>query len=496
MKLESIIGIPKGHPQGRLVTAFVVLSLVAIFAALFLEMPALALIPAGLAVCWLAMVDVQKVFFLMMGCIPISTEVSLPGGLATDLPSEPLMWLLTLAGIGWFAKNWRQVDVRFFRHPITLALFAHLFWLIICVSTSQNFLISFKSLLAKGWYVIVFYFWAARFLQETRDFKALLWWFFVPLFLATISVIYRHAGFDFSFESINGCLEPFFRNHVMYACLLAIFLPFAWYGTYWYRRYSGAWWLLVAGVGVFLLGIGFAYTRAAYGALVLAIGVYWVLRWRLMKAALVAVALFFTAFITFLGTRDNWLLFAPEYEKTITHQRFDRLLEATTKLEDISAMERVYRWVAASYMIRDRPVLGFGPATFYTYYKNYTVTSFRTYVSDNPEKSSTHNYYIMVTVEQGLPGLLFFLLFCVVVMLKGERVYHQTKTLQRRVALLSAVLCFVLINILMLMNDFVETDKIGSLFFLSAAILVNIDLKNRDEAAAEKDLSPPTPEGL
>jgi len=34
---------------------------------------------------------------------------------------------------------------------------------------------------------------------------------------------------------------------------------------------------------------------------------------------------------------------------------------------------------------------------------------------------------------------------------------------------------------LMLMNDFIETDKIGSLFFLSAAILVNIDLKNREE---------------
>lgn len=198
-----------------------------------------------------------------------------------------------------------------------------------------------------------------------------------------------------------------------------------------------------------------------------------------MKAALVATTLVLAGFITFVGTRDNWLLFAPEFEKTITHQRFDRLLEATTKLEDISTMERVYRWVAASYMIKERPVMGFGPATFYTHYKNYTVTSFRTYVSDNPEKSSTHNYFLMMAVEQGLPGLLFFLLFCVVVMLKGESVYHQTKERSIRVALLSALLCFVLINILMLMNDFIETDKIGSLFFLTAAILVNIDLKNK-----------------
>jgi O-antigen ligase len=299
--------------------------------------------------------------------------------------------------------------------------------------------------------------------------------------LVTISVIYRHAGYGFTFETINGSLEPFFRNHVMFACLLAIFLPFAWYGTYWYRRFSGAWWLLILGVLVLLTGIGIAYTRAAYGALVLAIGVYWVVRWRLMKATLVAVALVFALFFTFLGTRDNWLLFAPEYEKAISHQRFDRLLEATTKLEDISTMERVYRWVAATYMVKERPLLGFGPATFYTYYKNYTVTSFRTYVSDNPERSSTHNYFLMMAVEQGLPGLCFFLLFCIVVMLKGETIYHLTLERSTRVALLSALLCFVLINILMLMNDFIETDKIGSLFFLSAAILVNIDLKNRDK---------------
>ena len=35
-------------------------------------------------------------------------------------------------------------------------------------------------------------------------------------------------------------------------------------------------------------------------------------------------------------------------------------------------------------------------------------------------------------------------------------------------------MCFILIDMLMLMNDFVETDKIGSLFFMSVAMLVNL----------------------
>jgi len=135
--------------------------------------------------------------------------------------------------------------------------------------------------------------------------------------------------------------------------------------------------------------------------------------------------------------------------------------------------------VAASAMIQDKPLLGFGPGNFYFFYKNYTVSSFKTYVSNNPERSGMHNYYLMTAVEQGIPGTLIFVGFCFFVMLRGEKVYHQTLDPSRRRMLLAAMLCFVLIDLLMLMNDFVETDKIGSLFFMSIAILVNIDLGNR-----------------
>ena len=165
-----------------------------------------------------------------------------------------------------------------------------------------------------------------------------------------------------------------------------------------------------------------------------------------------------------------------EHAKQIL-DRSENLLEATTKLEDISTMERVHRWVAASYMIKEKPWTGFGPGTFYFHYKNYTVSSFKTYVSDNPERSGIHNYYLMVAVEQGLPGLLFYLLFCAVVMLKGEQIFHHTLDASRRRTLMAALLCFSLTNLLMLMNDFVETDKIGSLFIISVAIIVNVDLK-------------------
>ena len=471
--IQQLTAVSGKHPQGWLVAVCMLVSLVSVWAGIALGALWLVLAPAALLIAWLVLVDIRKVFYLMMGAIPLSVEQALPGGFATDLPSEQFMWLLTLVATGWFLLNWRKVDGKFLKNPVTIALLAHLFWIIVTMASSQVFFISLKYTLAKGWYFIVFYFLAARFLKEERDFKDFLWWFFIPLVYAITTVVVRHAAKGFTFEEVGYVMWPHFRNHVMYACLLAIFLPYIWYGTYWYKRFSWKWLILAGGILYLLFANNFAYTRAAYVALVAAVGVVWVVRFRLMKATLVAVALFFTAIVAYLGTQDNWLAFAPDYEKTISHTSFDNLLEATVKLEDISTMERVYRWVAASYMIKDRPLTGFGPGCFYTFYKNYTVSSFRTYVSDNPERSGIHNYFLMVTVEQGIPGLFFYLLFCVVVMLRGESLYHSTRTLWRRNMLMAALLCFVLTNLLMLMNDFVETDKIGSLFIMSAAILAN-----------------------
>ncbi|MFN8302693.1 MAG: O-antigen ligase family protein [Saprospiraceae bacterium] len=482
----GIIAVPAERPGNAGVALAGLAGIAAIWGAVWLDKLWLMALPFALLLLWWTVVDFHRIFFVMLACIPPSIEMDLPGGFGTDFPSEPLMWLLTLASVFWFIRNWRSIDGRFLRHPVTLALFIHLVWMAVSVAASEDAVVSFKFLLAKGWYVIVFYFLAGRVLDSTRAWKSLLWWFFIPLLITALIVLARHAPTGFSFKTVNFVMGPFYRNHVVYACLLAIFLPFVWYGAWWYRRWSWQWLLLTGGILVFLVGINFAYTRAAYVALVAAIGIRWLVRRRLMKATLVAVTLIFTLFVSWVSTRDNWLMFAPDYQKTVTHTRFDNLLEATTKLEDISTMERVYRWVAASAMIQDKPVLGFGPGNFYFFYKNYTVSSFKTYVSNNPERSGMHNYYLMTAVEQGIAGCFIFIGFCFFVMLRGEKVYHQTQDPARRRILLSAMLCFVLIDLLMLMNDFVETDKIGSLFFMSIAMLVNIDLGNRAQNEAQR----------
>jgi O-antigen ligase len=275
---------------------------------------------------------------------------------------------------------------------------------------------------------------------------------------------------------------PFYRNKVAYACMLAVFLPFAWYTRKGYGPWTRPWILMSLAVGLILVGIQFSYTRAVYGMVALAALSYFVVRRRLMKWVLIAAALLAALYVGAMLHHNNYLDHKPDYNKAITHDRFDDLLQATTRGRDVSTMERVYRWVAGGNMVGQRPWLGFGPGTFTYFYRSHTVSGFRTYVSDNQEGSGIHCYYLMVLVEQGFPGLLFFLGLVFLVLLTGERVYHESEDPGRRRMVMAALLTTVIIDGLLVMNDLVETDKIGSFFFLCMAILVRADLANRRSA--------------
>jgi len=164
--------------------------------------------------------------------------------------------------------------------------------------------------------------------------------------------------------------------------------------------------------------------------------------------------------------------YAPNYQTTVAHYKFDNLIEATYKLEDISTMERVHRWIAGFNMVDKKPYSGFGPGTFYPHYMGFTVTSFQTYVSHNPEKSGIHNNYLMVFVEQGVFGFLILLCICIIPIIIGERTYHALSVPWQKSLVMAATISIILVDCVLLMNDMLQADKVGPLFFLSIAIIV------------------------
>lgn len=435
-------------------------------------------IPFGL---WIGS-DYKKLLYLFFITVPFSIEYNFTSSLGTDLPSEPLMWLMFGTSLVIFSSKLGTANFKKYSNPITFLLVAHLCCFLISTVLSEIFVQSFKQVLAKLWYVIPFYFFAIHVIKDTKELRKL---FGLGIFFLTISVIIvlvKHYQMDFEFDKINKAVAPLFRNHVNYACIIVLLVPYLW-ALLVTQKSNFLKQFYLAVLLIFIVAIYFSYTRAAIIALILCIPIYLTVKARLVKPILIALSFFTLVGVAFLLYENNYLMFTPDYNKTITHTDFDNLVTATTKGEDISTMERVYRWVAGVQMIKDKPVFGFGPGSFYTFYKGYTVSSFQTYVSDNPDHSTVHNYYLLTWIEQGIVGFIIFILLCFSVLVIGENVYHSTKTKEDKVMVMAAIISFVVIMLLNLINDMIETDKVGPFFFFAMAII--IIYKNKQQRMIE-----------
>lgn len=433
-------------------------------------LPALAILAgAAFSVEW------RLLYYIFLCTLPFSYEISgLAGGLSLDLPSEPLM-LLLLGNVGLtLLLHPGALPRREWRHPLLLLLALGYGWAILTMLSSVDVVKSVKFLLAKLWYVGPFLF--GTLLLLTRPDRV---WRIGALYLGGVcfTVVYtllRHATRGFSFDAINWAIQPFYLNHVIYATVLALLLPYALYGMRAAGR-SHTRWLWGAATLLLFIGLLGSFTRASLLSVPVAALYYFVIRYRLMRLMLVGVMVG-TIGLTYYLVHDNtYLQYAPNFERTVFNgQDFEKHLEATYKLEDMSGMERVYRWVAAGHMVADRPWMGSGPSTFYPEYKRYTVWSFHTYVSRNPERSTTHNYFLLLMAEQGVPGFLLFTLLVGATLLLCERLYHRSQLPAQRYIVLASSLSFVIIVFHLLLNELVETDKVGSFFFINIAILIRM----------------------
>ena len=304
----------------------------------------------------------------------------------------------------------------------------------------------------------------------------MFWVVLIPMILSVIVIWYRHASYGFSFGDIHRVLHPFQRNHVNYAALLALLFPWIFLMRFEYLKGSFVRLFLTILLPIWLVAIYLSFTRAAYGAILISAIAGLLIWWRSLIPFVYAGILVVIIGIFWLTNNNKYLAFAPNYDRTISHTEFDNLLEATVKLEDISTMERLYRWVAGAHMSVKEPVVGFGPGSFVQHYKAYTVKGFRTYVSDNEEKSGIHSYFLMILVEQGFPGLIIFSLLILAILKTGQRVIKDPRSRHQPWISLATITSFIVILTFLTINDLVETDKIGSFFFLFIAILVNTDI--------------------
>jgi len=233
---------------------------------------------------------------------------------------------------------------------------------------------------------------------------------------------------------------------------------------------------------VFLLlaALFFSYARGAWLALFTGICAWWLIKRKLLLKAYIASVIIAFGLFFWIQQEKKYLQYAHDFNSTIYHENFSEHLRATYQLKDVSTAERFYRWIAGVRMIDEKPLTGFGPGTFYHHYKGYAVPAFKTWVSRNEERSTVHNYYLLITIEQGVPGLLIFLVLCGMLLYYSQNLYHKMTDRFYRAVSINCGIIIVMIMTVNFMSDLIETDKVGSIFFLCLSFLTMIDLRRRN----------------
>ena len=448
------------------------------FAAAFSADPFWLLIPLLLIGGLVFLQHPQLLFYVLLFSIPWSAEIQVTESLGTDLPDEPLMLLMAFAVIALFlAGNRKQEQQRPFS-PLLLILFVSFCWSVVTVALSTHVVLSLKYLLAKGWYLLAFALAPLVLNGDERLIRRSAVVLFSAMFLVTSVALVKHAAYHFSFAGINDALAPFFRNHVNYSALLVFMVPLQ-IAFFRFAKTKTLRFFIALSLLIVLTALGLSYARGAWLALVAGLSAFWLIKKGWLLKTYVLVILLGGCFVYWLQHNDRYLAFAPEHDTTIFHKDFGEHLIATYQGKDVSTAERFYRWVAGVRMSSDRPATGFGPTTFYQHYKSYALPLFRTWVSDNREQSTVHNYFLLLLIEQGVPGLLLFLLLVGALFWQAQVIYHRTADpfWKITVAVIASILWMqCTVNFL---SDLIETDKVGSVFYLCLAFLVLADRRTR-----------------
>lgn len=420
----------------------------------------------------------ELIFFLLLVSLPFSVEYQFTSGLGTDLPDEPLMLFTAFLYLVYWIYKPETISKKDIQHPLLLLLLLLLLWVIVTVTFSSNKIISLKYLLAKSWYIGAFVLAPLTVFRQKKNFVSAIVFFTIAMLVVALVSLFRHYLYGFSFGNVNDALYPFFRNHVNYSAMLVCFVPVL-IAFYKLTKKQNLRLLTVAALLVVLIALFFSYSRGAWLALLAGMFSYWLIQRRLLIYAYVIVLMVVITSFFWLKNGDRYLLFAHDYKTTIFHKDFNEHLVATYKLKDVSTAERFYRWIAGVRMIKDNWLTGYGPNTFYDNYKPYTIPAYKTWVSDNKDRSTVHNYFLLTVIEQGIPGLFFLLLFIGMLFYYAQYLYHRVKDRLYSIAALTTGVILTMLLVVNFLSDLIETDKVGSLFFLCMAVLVVTDWNTR-----------------
>ena len=440
------------------------------------------LVPAALLIVLLALFSLDKLFLLVVFLTPLAINLQhIEGGLGLSLPTEPIIFgIMVLFIIKQLHNN--TIDKRVIKHPITILIFINLIWIFITSLTSHLPIVSFKFLIARLWFIVVFYFIGNQVFKSVSNIKRFFWLYIIAFTLVIFYTLYNHYLRGFAETPANYVMSPFYNDHTIYGAILAMYFPILIFFLR-NKEYSGsikfAAFLFIL---IFFTALIFSYTRAAWLSLAVAIGAYILL---LMKVK------FQTIFITSLAAGILFFMFQTEIVMKLSKNRqdasedFDKHIQSISNIStDASNLERLNRWGAAFRMFNERPFWGWGPGTYSFVYAPYQLANNKTIISTNMgDKGNAHSEYIGPLCESGVLGVLTFIAIIICTLFTGFRLFYTVTDYEVKNIVLVTLLGFITYIVHGALNNFLDTDKASVPFWGFIAILVAIDVYHKNKVA-------------
>lgn len=443
--------------------------------------------PAALLIVYAAFYHLDKLFMLVVFCTPLSMNIEEFGveGIGLYLPTEPILFGIMLI---YIIKNFykSQLDLKFFKHPATIAVTVYMVWLFLTCITSENPMISWKYFLARMWFIIPIFYFGVQVFSKQKNIKRFLWMYLIPLIIVCLYTLIRHAIRGFDEESGHWVMSPFFKDHTSYGAILALFYPLA-VGMLLWRKYSITLKLILFFVvTVLTIALIYSYTRAAWISIAAAVCVYIAMRLRI-KLAHILAGVAFVAGLLWMNWEQIQIGLERNKAEHATEDFAERLESVSNISSDASNLERLNLWNSAISMFEERPMMGWGPGTFqfnygqFQYYKNLTIISQKSGRSVN-----AHSEYLGPLAESGVLGMLTMIAVVVLFVWTGITTYFKLPPGELRMITLVVLMGLITYFVHGVLNNYMDTDKANIPVWGFGAILVAIDLYHSNKSSEEE----------
>lgn len=427
---------------------------------------------------WYFVFDPELFLFLTIFFIPISIRLDMQGGGAVAFPSEIMAVMLA----GYLVVNFSSIripDRRVFTHPIFILLLAYLAWMAIASLSSELPVVSFKHTFIQALYFLVFYFLFLIKFDKKENISKFYLYYALGLIIPIANGMHWHSQYNFMQQASYYMPQPFFIEHTLYAASIAFVIPMLFYLAFFPNELvtSARSKIFVALLLAFILTAEFlSYSRAAWFSLLVLPFLFIVIILRIRQVYLLAGTLAI-ATVLLLNT-ERIINYIGQNESSSNRGNIKEQFQSVSNIRtDISNLERINRWKCALRMFEERPVFGFGPGTYQFIYGSYQVRSEMTEISTfNGDKGNAHSEYLGFLAESGIPGLLIYLVIILTALSTALKVIYHVADVQARNIAIVVLLSISTFFFHTIFNGFLETEKIGPLFYGSLAGITAMDV--------------------